>query len=104
MLLGSQPQLGRQRWAISARGMGSRRSAPSLSASCTTQAGQNSAVTCHPYLSAYVCVSCVHQVGWKHQDAVAELEAKRKAKASKFYEAKKKSLALRAKAAAQVAA
>lgn len=44
------------------------------------------------------------QVGWKHQDAVAELEAKRKAKASKFYEAKKKSLALRAKAAAQVAA
>jgi large subunit ribosomal protein L13Ae len=44
------------------------------------------------------------QVGWKHQDAVAELEAKRKAKASKFYEAKKKSLALRAKAASQVAA
>lgn len=44
------------------------------------------------------------QVGWKHQDAVAELEAKRKAKATKFYEAKKKSLALRAKAAAQIAA
>jgi large subunit ribosomal protein L13Ae len=44
------------------------------------------------------------QVGWKHQDAVAELEAKRKAKAAKFYEAKKKSLALRAKAAAQLAA
>lgn len=43
------------------------------------------------------------QVGWKHQDAVAELEAKRKVKATKFYEAKKKSLALRAKAAAQVA-
>jgi len=37
-------------------------------------------------------------------DAVAELEAKRKAKAAKYYEAKKKSLALRAKAAAQVAA
>jgi len=43
-------------------------------------------------------------VGWKHQDAVAELEAKRKAKATKFYEAKKKSLALRAKASAQIAA
>jgi large subunit ribosomal protein L13Ae len=43
-------------------------------------------------------------VGWKHQDAVAQLEEKRKVKAAKFYEAKKKSLALRAKAAAQVAA
>jgi hypothetical protein len=42
------------------------------------------------------------QVGWKHRDAVAELEAKRKAKASKFYEAKKKAAALRTKAAASV--
>lgn len=39
-------------------------------------------------------------VGWKHQEAVAELEAKRKAKAAKFYETKKKLLVLRAKAAA----
>eukprot|EP00882_Tetradesmus_deserticola_P023240 GHRQ01025287.1.p1 GENE.GHRQ01025287.1~~GHRQ01025287.1.p1 ORF type:complete len:192 (-),score=51.41 GHRQ01025287.1:232-807(-) len=42
-------------------------------------------------------------VGWKHQDAVAELEAKRKTKATAFYAAKKKSLALKAKAAAQLA-
>mmetsp|Transcript_5761 Transcript_5761/g.11018 ORF Transcript_5761/g.11018 Transcript_5761/m.11018 type:complete len:185 (-) Transcript_5761:691-1245(-) len=42
-------------------------------------------------------------VGWKHQAAVAELEAKRKVKASKFYVAKKKIAALRAKAAATVA-
>lgn len=47
-------------------------------------------------------MSCCLQVGWKHQDAVAELEAKRKAKATSFYESKKKALALRAKAAAQV--
>jgi hypothetical protein len=52
---------------------------------------------------AVAAAAAVAQVGWKHQDAVAELEAKRKAKASKFYEAKKKSLALRAKAAASVA-
>ena len=43
-------------------------------------------------------------VGWKHKAAVAELEAKRKAKAAKFYETKKKLLALRAKAAASVSA
>ncbi|KAF6259019.1 ribosomal protein L13a component of cytosolic 80S ribosome and 60S large subunit [Scenedesmus sp. NREL 46B-D3] len=42
-------------------------------------------------------------VGWKHQEAVAELEAKRKTKATAFYQAKKKSLALKAKAAAQLA-
>lgn len=41
-------------------------------------------------------------VGWKHQDTLKELEAKRKAKSSKFYEAKKKLAALRAKAVAQV--
>ena len=46
--------------------------------------------------------SAASQVGWKHQDAVAELEAKRKVKATSFYEAKKKALALRARAAAQV--
>ena len=44
------------------------------------------------------------QVGWKHQDAVAELEAKRKAKAAVFYAAKKKAVVLRAKAAASVSA
>ena len=43
-----------------------------------------------------------NSVGWKHQEAVAELEAKRKVKAAKYYEAKKKLLALRAKAAATV--
>lgn len=48
-------------------------------------------------------LSCLLQVGWKHQDALAELEAKRKSKAAAFYEAKKKTLALKAKAAAQVA-
>lgn len=42
------------------------------------------------------------QVGWKHEKAVAELEAKRLAKAQKFYDAKKKMAALRAKAEAQV--
>ncbi|GIL84496.1 hypothetical protein Vretifemale_13162, partial [Volvox reticuliferus] len=43
-------------------------------------------------------------VGWKHQAAVAELEEKRKAKAKAFYVAKKKLIALRAKASAQVKA
>jgi len=43
-------------------------------------------------------------VGWKHADTVKELEAKRKAKAVKFYEAKKKLVALRAKAVAKVEA
>jgi large subunit ribosomal protein L13Ae len=50
-----------------------------------------------------LCVFGIAQVGWKHQEAVAELEAKRKTKATAFYQAKKKSLALKAKAAAQVA-
>ena len=40
------------------------------------------------------------QVGWKHQEAVAELEAARKEKAKAFYEAKKKQIAARAKVAA----
>uniref|UniRef100_A0A7S0RPU1 60S ribosomal protein L13a n=1 Tax=Chlamydomonas leiostraca TaxID=1034604 RepID=A0A7S0RPU1_9CHLO len=40
-------------------------------------------------------------VGWKHQETVKELEAKRKAKSLKFYETKKRLLALRAKAVAQ---
>ena len=42
------------------------------------------------------------QVGWKHEKAVAELEKKRIAKAGKFYETRKKHIALRAKAEAQV--
>ena len=41
------------------------------------------------------------QVGWKHQDAVAELEEKRKVKSSAYYQAKKKLIALKAKAAAE---
>lgn len=37
-------------------------------------------------------------VGWKHQDAVAILEERRKVKAAAYYEQKKKLVALRAKA------
>lgn len=44
------------------------------------------------------------QVGWKHSEAVAELEAKRKVKSAAYYEAKKKLRAIRAKAEAEVAA
>jgi large subunit ribosomal protein L13Ae len=44
------------------------------------------------------------QVGWKHEKAVAELEAKRLAKALKYYEAKKKLIAMRRKAEEQVKA
>ena len=44
------------------------------------------------------------QVGWKHAETVKELEAKRKAKSAKFYEVKKKRVALRAKAVAKVEA
>lgn len=44
------------------------------------------------------------QVGWKHQDSVAELEEKRKVKASAYYQAKKKLTALKAKAAAKAEA
>ena len=43
------------------------------------------------------------QIGWKHKEAVAELEAKRKVKSAAYYEAKKKLVALRAKAEASVA-
>ena len=42
------------------------------------------------------------QVGWKHENAVAELEAKRKVKSAKYYELKKKLVALKAKAEASV--
>ena len=38
------------------------------------------------------------QVGWKHQEAVKELEAKRKVKSQAYYQAKKKLTALRSKA------
>ncbi|KAL4434217.1 hypothetical protein ABPG75_000658 [Micractinium tetrahymenae] len=41
-------------------------------------------------------------VGWKHKEAVEQLEAKRKAKSAAYYEAKKKLRALRTKAEAQV--
>lgn len=44
---------------------------------------------------------CVVQVGWKHKDAVAYLEEKRKAKSQKFYLAKKKLVLLRKQAAAK---
>ena len=46
----------------------------------------------------------IPQVGWKHENAVAELEAKRKVKSAKYYELKKKLVALKAKASASVTA
>ena len=57
-------------------------------------------------LQASVCASfsCFSQVqvGWKHEKAVAMLEDKRKVKAQKYYEQKKKLIALRNKAEQQV--
>jgi large subunit ribosomal protein L13Ae len=44
------------------------------------------------------------QVGWKHQAAVAELEEKRKVKSAAYYQAKKKLIALKAKAATEAEA
>jgi large subunit ribosomal protein L13Ae len=44
---------------------------------------------------------CGLQVGWKHQDAVKELEEKRKVRSAAYYEQKKKLNALRIKAAAE---
>jgi large subunit ribosomal protein L13Ae len=41
------------------------------------------------------------QCGWKHNEVVAELEAKRKAKSAAFYQAKKKAITLRRKAEAE---
>lgn len=41
-------------------------------------------------------------IGWKHQDTVKELEARRKVKAAAYYAAKKKINALRAKAEASI--
>lgn len=42
------------------------------------------------------------QVGWKHQEAVKDLEAVRKARSSDYYAAKKKLKSLKAKATATV--
>ena len=44
------------------------------------------------------------QVGWKHQQTMKELEDKRKVKSTAFFEAKRRMLALRSKAIAQVEA
>ena len=44
-----------------------------------------------------------HEFGWKSKEIVATLEAKRKVKSAEYYEAKKKSIALRKKAAESVA-
>ncbi len=41
------------------------------------------------------------QVGWKHQDAVATLEERRKVKAAAYYQTKKKINALRLKASSE---
>jgi hypothetical protein len=43
-------------------------------------------------------------VGWKHQNTLKELEAKRKVKSTVFFEAKRRQIALRSKAVAQVEA
>ncbi|KAF5831881.1 ribosomal protein L13a component of cytosolic 80S ribosome and 60S large subunit [Dunaliella salina] len=43
-------------------------------------------------------------VGWKHQNTMKELEDKRKAKSTAFFEAKRRMIALRSKAIAQVEA
>lgn len=42
------------------------------------------------------------QVGWKHQEAVKDLEAVRKARSSDYYAAKRKLKSLKAKATATV--
>lgn len=44
------------------------------------------------------------QVGWKHGETVKELEEARKVKAAAYYAEKKKLIAMRAKAVAQVSA
>lgn len=45
----------------------------------------------------------VLQVGWKHEKAVAELEAKRKVQSAEYFKTKKKLAAIRARAEAQAA-
>jgi len=45
-----------------------------------------------------------HEVGWKYQHVISTLEAKRKVKAAVYYKKKRADLALKAKAATQVAA
>ena len=42
------------------------------------------------------------QVGWKHQEAVAGLEEKRKVRAGAYYKEKKRLQSLRAKAVSEV--
>lgn len=44
------------------------------------------------------------QVGWKHEKAVSELEAKRKVEAAEYFKTKKKLAAIRARAESQVPA
>ncbi|KAJ8314545.1 hypothetical protein KUTeg_006695 [Tegillarca granosa] len=44
-----------------------------------------------------------HEVGWKYQDVIATLEAKRKVKSKRFHEKKKEMLKLREKAKTNVA-
>lgn len=43
-----------------------------------------------------------HELGWKYQDIVQELEEKRKVKGKAFYEQKKASIKLKAQAAKNV--
>ncbi len=47
-----------------------------------------------------MCCPMLFQVGWKHQDAVKELEVARKERAAGYYAQKKKLNTLRAKASA----
>jgi len=44
-----------------------------------------------------------HEVGWKYQHVISTLEAKRKVKSAVYYKKKRADLALKAKAASQVA-
>jgi hypothetical protein len=52
-------------------------------------------------LHASECGVCFFQVGWKHKEAVAYLEEKRKEKSNKFYQVKKKLVLLRKQAVAK---
>ncbi len=52
------------------------------------------------YVMFLTYAACL-QVGWKHQEAVAHLEGKRKEAAAEFYKAKKELTRKRAKAVAE---
>merc|ERR1711862_976407 len=57
-----------------------------------------------PHRKFCVLGRLAHEVGWKYQHVISTLEAKRKVKAAVYYKKKRADLALKAKAASQVAA